>query len=111
MTYDKDRDEVKKMKAKYLLNRNELMKKIKAHRSLLEKVALEGATTDDELRIARTACCILASDLHYEASVMDDKQGLTNPKDDMDEFLENLSKGKNGLTEYGDEFDDDVSLN
>jgi len=93
-----DKDEVKMMKGKYLLNRNDLMKKIKSHREILERVALEGIKTDDENRIARIACSILASDLHYEDSVLVDKVNETNPKDKMDDFLDDVSKQdkKNG---------------
>ena len=110
MTYNKDKDEVKRMKAKYILNRNELIKKLKGHRAILEKVALEGATTEEEMRMARTACSILASDLYYEDSVMDDKTGITNQRDQMDEFLDKLGEEEEPKKNV-DDFLDDVGNN
>lgn len=85
-------EELKAFKAKYKVDRVGLIRMIKQHRIALKKIALEGIDTEDEVKIARAACSILASDLFHEESVMKDKTGETNDRDEIDDFLDGLSR-------------------
>ena len=63
----------KQRKAEYILNRVEMLNAFKAHRDVIEKISLEGVSNEEENRIAKIACSIIASEYHYDDSVMDDK--------------------------------------
>lgn len=75
------RKEKKKLEASYYLNRVDMMRNLKGYLSTLEKIANEGIEDAEEERIARIACSVLASDFHYEDSLMNKKRrgGDYNP--------------------------------
>jgi len=80
-------------KAQYQLNRHKMMEVLKKNLPILEKVAKNGVSensAEEEVRMAKVACCLLVSEIYYEKSVMEDKTGKTNPKDTMDDFLKRL---------------------
>jgi len=62
-------------KAKYVLNRVDMLKTLKSHRKTLEKIVLEGIETEEEHRLAKVACSMIASELYYNESIMEDKSG------------------------------------
>jgi hypothetical protein len=71
-------------KAQYILNRVEMLKTLKSHRKIVEKIAVNGVETDEEHRIAKIACCMIASEYYYDESVMEDKTGGDNFLDELD---------------------------
>ena len=62
-------------KAQYVLNRVDMLKTLKKSRTVIEKIALDGIETDEEHRIAKIACSMIAAEFYYEESVMKDKRG------------------------------------
>ena len=69
----------KSLEASYYLNRTDMVRKLKKYRGILEKIALKGIQDDGDERVAKIACSILASDYHYEDSIIDNKSVDYNP--------------------------------
>ena len=62
-------------KAKYILNREDMLKQLKRLRPMLQKIVLEGIETEEEKSVARVACSVIVSDFYYNEAVMEDKTG------------------------------------
>ena len=69
----------KSLEASYYLQRIGMVRKLKYFRKDLERIALEGIKNDEDETIAKIACSILASDYHYEESIMGAKGGKYKP--------------------------------
>jgi len=69
----------KSSEASYYLRRIDMIRGLKPHREILEKIAFKGIDTPEEEKIAKIACSILASDYHYEESIMGVKGGKYKP--------------------------------
>ena len=52
-----------------------MLNAFKKHREVIEKIALDGVSSEEENRIAKIACSIIASEYHYDDSIMNDKTG------------------------------------
>lgn len=63
----------KQKQAQYILNRVDLIKGLKAHAHILEKIVAEGIETEEDQRVAKVACCVILAEFHYEDEVMNDK--------------------------------------
>jgi len=62
-------------KAQYVLNRVDMIKTLKHYRKTIEKIALDGVDTEEEHRIAKIACAMIASEFYYEEFIMENKDG------------------------------------
>ena len=62
-------------RAQYILNRVEMLKSLKKHREVIERIALHGIKTEEEEVIAKTVCCMIASEYHYDDAVLNDRTG------------------------------------
>ena len=71
--------EKKKLEADYFLGRVNLINKLKPFRKTLEKIGLKGIETEEDERVAKIACSILASDYIYEESLLKSRRGNYRP--------------------------------
>ena len=62
-------------KAQYILNRVDMLKTLKPYRTVIEKISKDGIETEDEHRIAKIACSMIASEYYYDEAIMEDKSG------------------------------------
>jgi len=67
--------EKKQMQASYFLKRIKMVKELSLYINSLEEIAFNGINSDEDERLAKIACSIMASDYHYENSLLEDKTG------------------------------------
>ena len=65
----------KSLEASYYLQRVEMLRELKPYREILEGISVNGIRDAEEERLAKIACSIIASDYHYEDSIMGNKTG------------------------------------